>query len=387
MKQLLAVVLLLTAGLFGCSAKQPEAPKEEETPAVEDPVLKVEDVEIKEDPVFGSTIAQISEEEFQSLGFAFGDSIGLYFSNGTELADIPYHNGYYSRIGEPVAVHYPGLYGLNFAYNLGSGTWETYGFKDTDTVTIVLNQKGKYLKEQETFAQTHSDLLEDYESPEQFANFRALSGGTLKKNLVYRSASMTNNTMNRADIVDDLAEQYGIKVVLDFSDTDEALAEYRAMDTWNSDYFDRLYEDGKISVLHLGVNPASEEFRTELSAALYKMTKEEGPYLFFCTEGKDRTGYASVLIEALCGATYDELLADYMKTYENYYGMTMEEDYEQCRAAIDTSFDPIMEIMFSKQDGEDIKTMDYAPKARDFLKNGGLTDEQIDEMISVLSEG
>ena len=49
-------------------------------------------------------------------------------------------------------------------------------------------------------------------------------------------------------------------------------------------------------------------------------------------EGKDRTGYASSLIEALCGAGYDDLLSDYIKTYEYYYDMTETAKPDQRRA-------------------------------------------------------
>ena len=196
---------------------------------------------------------------------------------------------------------------------------------------------------------------------------------------------MTNSSMNRADVVDDLAEKYGIKTILDFSDTEESLDGFRTADTWNSDYFDRLYEAGSVHVVGLGVNPASDAFHKELSRILYRMSQEEGPCLFFCTEGKDRTGYAAALIEALCGADYDEILADYMKTYENFYGMTMETRPEQCKAAIETSFDPIMRIMFEIPDEADLKTADYAEGARRFLRRGGLSEAQIEAMKQVFT--
>ena len=76
-----------------------------------------------------------------------------------------------------------------------------------------------------------------------------------------------------------------------------------------------------------------------------------------------------------------------MKTYENYYGMTFDSNPEQCRAVIDTSFDPIMAIMFEKQDEEDLKTLDYKERARTFFRKGGLTDEEIDEMAKVFAGG
>ena len=393
--KVLIPAVLITLLLAGCAGGNSQTPPEETVPAEKENSentkeassdgIRIENAEIKVNPVFRSTDIQIDYEDLQKRGFEFGDSILLTFSNGVVMDDVPYHNGYYVKPGNPVAVYYPGLYGLNLAYNLGEGSWDKLGFSEGDTVTIELKEKEKYLNEQNTFAQTHSDDIHDYESAEKFANFRALAGGNLLPNLVFRSATMTNNSMYRADVTDDLAEQYGIRAVLDFSDTEETLAELRTKETWNSDYFDRLYDQGLVDVVGLGVNPASEEFHKDLAQALYRMIQKEGPYLFFCTEGKDRTGYTATLIEALCGSSYDEMLDDYLKTYEYYYGMSRETTPEQCQAAIDTSFDPIIRIMFELSETEDLRSTDYAPKARLFLQKGGLSDQQIDEMIRVFT--
>ena len=339
-----------------CGQKTDAEPAAQESKAA---AVKAENIKVVMDPVFHSTNALINGSDLEKLGFSFGDSVTLSFSNGLTLDDIPYHNGYYVRPNSPVAVAYPGLDGINLAFNLGEGSWNVWNLQNGYTVTITLKEKGRYLNEQETFAQSHSDDIKDYPDAETFANFRALSGGEIAPGVIYRSATMTNSTMNRADTVDDLTEQYGIRTILDFSDTEESLAGFRAKDTWHSDYFDRLCDTGSVHVIGLGVNPASEEFHRDLSQALYRMIQGEGPYLFFCTEGKDRTGYAAAVIEALCGAGYDELLADYMKTYENYYGMTEETAPEQCRAAIETSFDPIMEIIFEVQENEDLRTVPF----------------------------
>ena len=44
-----------------------------------------------------------------------------------------------------------------------------------------------------------------------------------------------------------------------------------------------------------------------------------------------------------------------------------------------------MEIMFEMKPGEDLKTLGYAERARLFLQKGGLSDEQIDEMVRVFT--
>jgi len=53
------------------------------------------------------------------------------------------------------------------------------------------------------------------------------------------------------------------------------------------------------------------------------MASADGPYLVHCLEGKDRTGFVCIVLEALMSATYQEIVDDYMLTYNNYYHIDM----------------------------------------------------------------
>ena len=57
------------------------------------PSLK--DYGILHDEKFGGVFVNISINDFNKKGFKFGDSVNVQFSNGYELLDIPYYNGYY----------------------------------------------------------------------------------------------------------------------------------------------------------------------------------------------------------------------------------------------------------------------------------------------------
>ena len=139
---LTAVLLAAAAVLTACGKETAEgsaAPApEEQTP---ESVFAAENIPLEMDPVFRSTNAKIGREEMAALGFEFGDSLTLSFSTGLVLDDIPYHDGYYVKPGNPVAVSYPGLPDLNIALNLGDGSWDVYGFKEGDTVSVSLNEK------------------------------------------------------------------------------------------------------------------------------------------------------------------------------------------------------------------------------------------------------
>ena len=43
-------------------------------------------------------------------------------------------------------------------------------------------------------------------------------------------------------------------------------------------------------------------------------TPEAHPVVFYCSAGRDRTGVMAALVLAICGATDDEILADYGKS-------------------------------------------------------------------------
>ena len=69
----------------------------------------------------------------------------------------------------------------------------------------------------------------------------------------------------------------------------------------------------------MGVDFAAEEFNAKLKTGLVYLIDNEGPYLIHCNEGKDRAGFVAALLEALGGAEAEEIVEDYMLSYENYY--------------------------------------------------------------------
>ena len=51
------------------------------------------------------------------------------------------------------------------------------------------------------------------------------------------------------------------------------------------------------------------------------LSEGETPYLVHCLEGKDRTGFAIMVLKALMGWSATQITDDYMQTYANYYGI------------------------------------------------------------------
>lgn len=73
------------------------------------------DAPIYKDEKFNAAIVDISIEDFNNLGFTYGDSVSVYFSSHFSLKDVPYYNGYYVKNGYPIVAGYLGqTHEINF---------------------------------------------------------------------------------------------------------------------------------------------------------------------------------------------------------------------------------------------------------------------------------
>ena len=55
--------------------------------------LELNNQNISHEEKFGGIYIEITIDDFNKLGFSFGDSVDITFSNGYELKDLPYYNG------------------------------------------------------------------------------------------------------------------------------------------------------------------------------------------------------------------------------------------------------------------------------------------------------
>lgn len=367
---------------------------------------KLKDCKIKHELEFGGVYLEIKIEDFNKLGFQYGDSVNVYFSNGYKLRNIPYYNGYYTQTGNSLLIGYPGYEYLKIAINNGDDLWnlanlylnrlsdennllwDTFNLDEDITATVTLAQKRKYIDIQEARDIHYFDERSMYENDEIFANFRVLTGGLLRDKYFYRSASPCDNQHKRAAYVDKLIEKAGIKFVINLADDDTKIQSYMKAKDYNSKYFSTLYnkEDIKndfVEPLALNMNYSSKYFKERTIKALSAILNNDGPFLIHCTEGKDRTGFICMLIEALAGATYDEIVMDYMITYENYYFMTKESS--KYKVIVENVLNPMVKAICGKR--VNIKNANLQTQAKKYLYKIGMPTESIDKLISKLIAG
>jgi protein tyrosine/serine phosphatase len=336
------------------------------------------------EPEFGGVYITKTIDEFNALGFKYGDSVNVEFSNGYKLENIPYYNGYYTQNGEPLLIAYPGYDYIKAAINNGDDLWNVADLREDMTATVSLNTPGAFLNIQNARDIHYEDDRTLFKSDEVFANFRSISTSALKKDFIYRSASPCDNQHNRASFVDLLILKAEIKFILNLSDNDEKIAKYRSADDYNSPYFDKLYESGKVMPIALNMNIGSQDFKEKVAKGLTAMAENEGPYLIHCTEGKDRTGFVCMLLEALCGASYDDIETDYMITYFNYYNINKETDSERYDVIVENVLVPMIQSMADDKT-LDVRTEDLSEYAKLFLVKAGMSEDSIAKLKEKIS--
>ena len=359
--------------------------------AKSNPVLK--NRSIHRDDEFGGAYIDISIPEFNKLGFKYGDSLDLKFSNNVTYSDIGYYSGYYVPAGQELVVAYPGYDYVKFCINYGDDVYTMNNFDKDTKVTITVNQAGKYLGVEETLSISYSDDPNEYQTREQFANFRAMNVGNLKENILYRGASPIDNRRNRPATVDALLQEHNIAYDIDLADKNAVgTNRFTAVDNKKvaannfviHDYFQNLYNNNKVVFLGMAAAYKNDDFASRLKTLFEAIIANDGPYYIHCLEGKDRTGYVCMVIEALCGATYEEMVDDYFITYKNYYGIEKGSDkYEVIKSL---HIDEMIRYVFSFNETTNLLTANYRSNVNNYLLSIGLTQNQIDQVQTKLSK-
>ena len=373
MKKLLfvATLMMTISAISGCQKQKKE----------KEPVL--DNYSIHHDNEFGGAYIDISIASFNDLGFKFGDSVSLTFSNDVKYENIGYYSGYYVPAGQELLVGYPGYDYIKFCINYGDDIYASNHFDEKTTVTITVYESGKFIDIEETLSISYSDDINEYDNREQFANFREISVGNIKDNLLYRGASPIDNRRKRAETVDIILEELEIKYDIDLADNRATIDGFYQKDDFKSDYFQYLDEEEKVLPLGMAAAYKTEDFSNKMKTMFLSILNNDGPYYIHCLEGKDRTGYVCMVIEALCGASYEELIEDYFITYHNYYGI--EKGTKKYDAIKAIHIDEMIRYVFDFNNSVNLLTANYYSQVNNYLLSIGLQQAEIDAVQNKLS--
>lgn len=356
---------------------------------------RVLETDIKEISKHGNIILNLNIKDFKNAGYAASDIVEVTVGED-KVIDMPVAQDYSDvNTGEPVLRMHEADDTIVLAYNMGSManrldiavkkdieeepgfTWiwnEGYGY-DTPVTIRMLERQGyadEYELRQITRKRSNERSAYPALSDEEYANFRMIHTTGIKENTLYRSSSPVNPELNRNVRADEAMRKAGIRTVINLADTKEKMMEY-------PDYFHSYYAGCDVLAVNMGVDLFLEENRTKLISGLEYLIDHDGPYLIHCSEGKDRSGFMSALLESLMGASAQEIVDDYMTTYVNYYYVKRGSD-EYNKIAEGTIVRMVSEIF----DIKDFYEADLQKCAEDFLLSSGLGEYELDRLKEIL---
>lgn len=345
---------------------------------------------------YGNVYLDIKVKDFFALGYEEGDIVSVSFLDKTlNLPVVPTYS--YVDQGSPAIIAPLGEKGeptgyISLAINMGN-FGDTYGlaYKTTNAdktwfwtakegvkfpveVNFSMAEKGGYLSQYILHDLTRTNNREDYPelTDEEFANFREITTTGMGKGKLYRTSSPINLELGRNTYADEACKKAGVSVVMNLANSKDEAEKYEG---FTSSY----YSTAKVIYLNLGVDFQADEFKKGLAEGLKFFAANKGVYAVHCTEGKDRAGFVSALLECLMGANYDEVIDDYMKTYENYY--KVEKGTEKYNAISQSNIVKTLETAFGVSD---LKSANLQEGAISYIKSIGLTDAEINQLMANL---
>lgn len=331
------------------------------------------------------------------LGYDWGDMVTVRFlDKELVLPVVPTYS--YVDTGSPAIIvgkdeaGKPSGY-VSFAINMGNFT-SFYGIAEKTTnedktwfwtanegvtfpmaIEFELAEKGGYLAEYILHDLTRTNERSDYAAltDEQFANFRRITTTGMGDHL-YRTSNPANNEIGRASYADAAIKAAGVTTVMNLAD-DKALAESRA------EFAGSYYSGLNVIYLGLGVDFEDASFKAGLAEGLRFFAENPGVYAVHCTEGKDRAGFTSALLECLMGAEPSEVVADYMVTYYNYYGV--EPGTDKYEAIANSNIIKTLKSAFGVPSDYDISAVtaaDLQYGAEQYIRSIGLSDAEIEAL-------
>lgn len=331
---------------------------------------------------YGNLELAMVSDELSKAGFATGDMVAVTI-NGADY-EMPFCTNYSDVDNGALVLRAEKGTNAIIAINMGNFAG-TYGVEAGAAVTIRLTEAGAYLEEYEIRNLVRTNNRADYSSDVVYANFRMVNQGSIADGILYRSSSPINEEINRASYADTLAAAAGIRTFINLADSETSLEEHFKAGTFASPYYKSVYEDGGVIVLNMAIDFKDDDFRAKLAVGLNFMANHDGPYLVHCNEGKDRAGFTIAVLQGLMGASVDEIVEDYMVTYENYYGVQRgTSKYDKiAEGNIKESLRSICKI----ESGGSLEHVDLAAATESYLTSIGMGQLQIRKLKAKLSAG
>lgn len=200
--------------------------------------------------------------------------------------------------------------------------------------------------------------------------------GNIAPGTLYRSSSPIDPAQGgRRFVADALLKETGAKAAVNVSD---CRFKFSGFEGFEETYYATMEQ----VALNMGRDYPSRAFLEDLRNGLDFLGEYDGPYLIHGTDGAERTGYVCMILEALMGADWEEIVDDYMRSYTDYYQLSP--DTQAWQATELRAIGYLTQI--AGVDTAELDTIDLAQATRRYLvERVYLTPTQVDALVANLS--
>lgn len=339
---------------------------------------------------YGDIRTPFTMEDFAREGFEFEDTIRVSFLDRSII--VPYvpsyrctHSGGTVLVGDKMFKTIPLIsFHSNFVkkYRIAAfienedrnvDILVAKGIKFPITFTLELEEKKGYHEQFQVYNLIRTNNREDYAdlSDEDYCNFRAVKGGRIKEGILYRSSSPIDPFMKRDEYADACLKKYGIKTIVNLNNHADDTQKF-------PNYQYTYYSRQNVLFLNTNADITSYNFGKCVLRAMKFINENDGPYLIHCMEGQDRTGAVCAIFASLLGASKNELIIDFMRTYENFY--RVERGSEQYYKIVQGE----MQDNIASVRGFTYSTLDVLKHPISFLNFLDITNEDIKKFTDIM---
>ena len=328
-------------------------------------------------------VLDISDEDMKRIGADFGSDV--YIDSGGKRYVAMYVKDFN---GIPLGSLF-----LNYSSYRDQMTIAIYdGVIQNETdmdegqkLKISVKGQNKYYPDIPHYLEGYTNERSDYQSDQEYGNYRMVDVGGIEDDSLYRSASPWLAPGGRNVYCDEFIRDIGADVLFSLDRDDDEVAEL--VKKQPDLYASSMAKEG--NVFGFKLSPAIFSNPDDLRVVLEKYMEVDGKLILSCAFGKDRTGIYCTIFEALAGASYKEIRQEFMISICNYY--FIEEGSKEYEAVANIYIDRVLYIFahpevidhFLEVDWENI---DYQPfdaeKAyTDFLiEQVGLSQESVNAL-------
>jgi len=148
----------------------------------------------------------------------------------------------------------------------------------------------------------------------QAVNFREIRMGNIATGMLFRSSHPVKDNKQEKTI-SMLANNARIAAVINLCDTTSSVYAKAIFAPW----YNSLLKNGRAIALGMDFSVTSNNFNRKLKEGLEFIIKTDGPWLIHCYAGVDRTGFVSMVLESFMGASLDDVINDYLKSFTSVY--------------------------------------------------------------------